>query len=44
MAQYLYAAFSLRSAPGAGLTTEQLEAFERWRKVIVAVSAEEMLH
>src|SRR5438552_8616941 len=44
MAQYLYAAFSLRSAAGPGLTAEQLGAVERWRKAILAVSAEEMLH
>jgi hypothetical protein len=44
MAQYLYAAFSLRQEPGPGLTTEQLEAVERWRAVILAVSGEEMLH
>ena len=44
MAQYLFAAFSLRSEPGPGLTGAQLEAVERWRKVILAISAEEMLH
>lgn len=44
MTQYLYAAFSLRETPGPGLTPEQLEAVERWRKVILQVSAEEMLH
>lgn len=44
MAQYLFAAFSLRSEPGPGLTAIQLEAVERWRSVILAISAEEMLH
>ena len=44
MAQYLYAAFSLRSEAGPGLTAQQLEAVERWRKVILGVSAEEMFH
>jgi hypothetical protein len=44
MAQYLFAAFSLRSEPGPGLTEAQLEAVERWRSVILAISAEEMLH
>ncbi|MBV9413069.1 MAG: ferritin-like protein [Acidimicrobiia bacterium] len=44
MAQYLFAAFSLRSEPGPGLTEAQLEAVERWRAVILAISAEEMLH
>jgi len=44
MAQYLFAAFSLRSEPGPGLTEAQLDAVERWRKIILAISAEEMLH
>jgi len=44
MAQYLFAAFSLRTEPGPGLTTEQLAAVERWRSEILAISAEEMLH
>jgi len=44
MAQYLFAAFSLRSEVGPGLTEAQLEAVERWRSVILAISAEEMLH
>lgn len=44
MCQYLYAAFSLRSAPGPGLTVEQLEAVERWRTELGRIAAEEMLH
>jgi len=44
MAQYLFAAFSLRTEPGPGLTAAQLETVERWRSVILAISAEEMLH
>jgi hypothetical protein len=44
MVQYLYAAFSLRTEPGRGLTDEQLEAVERWRQVILRVCVEEMLH
>jgi len=44
MCQYLYAAFSLRSEPGPGLRADQLEAVERWRRVILAISGEEMLH
>jgi hypothetical protein len=44
MCQYLYAAFSLRSAPGPGLDEAQLEAVERWRRVILTISGEEMLH
>ncbi|HVM09275.1 MAG TPA: ferritin-like protein [Acidimicrobiales bacterium] len=44
MCQYLYAAFSLRTEPGPGLTAEQLEPVERWRNVILRIAAEEMLH
>jgi hypothetical protein len=44
MCQYLYAAFSLRTAPGPGLTAPQLEAVERWRRVLLEIAAEEMLH
>lgn len=44
MCQYLYAAFSLRTEPGPGLTPAQLEAVERWRDVILRIGAEEMLH
>ena len=44
MCQYLYAAFSLKDAPGPGIRDDQLEAVERWRKVLLAVGAEEMLH
>jgi Ferritin-like len=44
MAQYLFAAFSLRTESGPGLTEVQLEAVERWRSTILAISAEEMLH
>ncbi len=44
MGQYLYAAFSLRTETGPGLTADQLEAVERWRKVLLSIAAEEMLH
>lgn len=44
MCQYLYAAFSLKSTAGPGLHEDQLEAVERWRRVILDVAAEEMLH
>jgi hypothetical protein len=44
MCQYLYAAFSLRSVPGPGLTLEQLETVEQWRSVIMRIADEEMLH
>jgi hypothetical protein len=44
MCEYLYAAFSLKTRPDDGLTPEQLEAVDRWRGVILAVAAQEMLH
>ena len=44
MCQYLYAAFSLKSTAGLGLRADQLEAVERWRRVIFAIAGEEMLH
>ena len=44
MCQYLYAAFSLRTAEGPGLTAAQLDAVERWRRAILDIAAEEMLH
>lgn len=44
MCEYLFAAFSLKDHPDEGLTKAQLEAVERWRKVILGVAAQEMLH
>ena len=44
MCQYLYAAFSLRQPTDPGLSDEQHAAIERWRKVVLGVAAEEMLH
>ena len=44
LCEYLYAAFSLKSAPGPGLAGDQLEAVERWRGVVLAIAREEMLH
>ena len=44
MCEYLYAAFSLKSAPGPGLREDQLESVESWRRVLLAISSEEMLH
>ncbi len=43
MCQYLYAAFSLKTAAD-GLTDAQAERVERWRKVILRIAGEEMLH
>jgi hypothetical protein len=44
MCQYLYAAFSLKSTAGHGLRVDQLERVERWRRVLLAIAGEEMLH
>lgn len=44
MCEYLYAAFSLKTAPDDGLAAEHMEAVERWRSVILRVAADEMLH
>jgi hypothetical protein len=44
MCEYLYAAFSLKSTPGPGLQDDQLEAVERWRRMIFVIAGEEMLH
>lgn len=44
MCQYLYAEFSLKEGTGEGLTDEQAEAVERWRKVLRGIAVEEMLH
>jgi Ferritin-like len=44
MCQYLYAAFSLKSTAGPALRDDQLAAVERWRRVILTIAGEEMLH
>jgi len=44
MCTYLYAAFSLRSGVGEGLSTAEAEAVERWRRVILNVATDEMGH
>src|ERR687897_1325437 len=44
MLQYLFAAFSLKTDVGEGLTEEQLVAVKRWERVISEVAAQEMLH
>ena len=44
MVQYLYTAFSLRTEAGPGLTSDQLDAVERWRQVVLDIAVEEMLH
>jgi CDGSH-type Zn-finger protein/uncharacterized Fe-S cluster protein YjdI len=44
MCCYLYAAFSLKTDPAAGLTEQQLAAVRQWRGVILDVAIDEMLH
>ena len=44
MCQYLYAAFSLKQSEAEGLSTEEAEAVQRWRKHISHIATQEMLH
>ncbi len=44
MCQYLYAAFSLKQSEGEGLSPEEAQAVQRWRKRISHVATQEMLH
>ncbi len=44
MLQYLYAAFSLKQGVAEGLTEEQLAAVKRWRRTLVGIAEQEMLH
>ena len=44
MCQYLYAAFSLKTRPDAGLRDAEVEMVERWRRVLLDIASEEMLH
>jgi CDGSH-type Zn-finger protein/uncharacterized Fe-S cluster protein YjdI len=44
MCTYLYAAFSLKSGTGEGLTPAEAEATARWRRAILRVAVEEMGH
>jgi hypothetical protein len=44
MLQYLFAAFSLKQTVAEGLTTEQLAAVQRWRKTLLSIGEQEMLH
>ena len=39
MCEYLYAGFSLKSAPGPGLRGDQLYTVEGWRQVIFAIAS-----
>jgi hypothetical protein len=44
MLQYLFAAFSLKESPDEGLTPEALAATRRWRRTLLDISQQEMLH
>ncbi|HEU0243987.1 MAG TPA: ferritin-like domain-containing protein [Candidatus Limnocylindrales bacterium] len=44
MLQYLFAAFSLKQDVREGVTQDQLVAIQRWRKTLLEISAQEMLH
>ena len=44
MCQYLYACFSLKTAPDEGLTAEQADAVARWQETVTGIAIEEMLH
>src|SRR6266581_8101592 len=44
MCQYLFAAFSRKQAAGEGLAGAELAAAARWRKQVLHVATQEMLH
>ncbi len=44
MLQYLFAAFSLKQAESEGVSAEQLAAIGRWRRTLLEISGQEMLH
>jgi hypothetical protein len=44
MLQYLFAAFSLKQTEDEGLTAEALSSVKRWRKTLLEIGAQEMLH
>jgi len=44
MLMYLFAAFSLKLKPDEGVTLEQLTAVQRWRRTLLEISEQEMLH
>jgi hypothetical protein len=44
MLQYLFAAFSLKQSVSEGLTAETLAAVQRWRKTLLGIAEQEMLH
>ena len=44
MCQYLYAAFSMKDREDDGLAPDQLAAVKRWRREIIHIAEQEMLH
>ena len=44
MCCYLYAAFGIKDGGDADVTTDQVEALERWRRTVIVVAVEEMGH
>jgi hypothetical protein len=44
MCQYLYAAFSMKDREDDGLAPPQLEAVRRWRRELLHIAEQEMLH
>lgn len=44
MCQYLYAAFSLKTSEKEDLTPEQAAVVQRWRKELLLIARQEMLH
>jgi len=44
MCEYLFAAFSMKQRLDEGITADQKAAIDRWRKVVLEVAKQEMLH
>jgi hypothetical protein len=44
MCQYLYAAFSMKDRDDEGLRQDQLDATRRWRRELIHIAEQEMLH
>ena len=44
MLQYLFAAFSLKQTVSEGLSAETLVAVQRWRRTLLGIGGQEMLH
>src|SRR5262245_19324540 len=44
MCQYLFAAFSLKKRAEEGLSDAELDATQRWRRSVMHIATQEMLH